>query len=335
MRSGYALLLAMLAASACGDVTGDSTQVWLITRSDGQVARVTIHGGAISSDGTPQWTVLNPDGSCSFPLRISGNLTGDQVSYSVNGAGCDNESAQGTGTGTANGNFGDATSASGSLSITFHYPPLDANTITGTWTAAVGDGNGTSTQTDSTPTSKVASLAATAGDNQVATIETHAPLFPVVVVTGVDAAPLAGIEVDFAVGSGGGAVAAATQTSDVHGMAKAGAWTLGPVAGVNTLVATVHQEGYRSATVTFTALALPKVTVSPSSWSLPSGGTKQFTVTVTGTTNTGVTWSASGGTIDATGLYVAPNASGAYSVVATSTYDRRAYAAVSIAVNLP
>lgn len=58
------------------------------------------------------------------------------------------------------------------------------------------------------------------------------------------------------------------------------------------------------------------VTVSPSSASVPAGGTAQFTASVTGTSNTAVTWSVNGvtggnstlGTITTSGLYTAPGA---------------------------
>ena len=76
------------------------------------------------------------------------------------------------------------------------------------------------------------------------------------------------------------------------------------------------------------------VTVSPSSvntlWPNLSGApsqTQQFTATVTGTTNTAVTWSISSGgttdTISTTGLYTAPTSapSGAVTVKATSQAD--------------
>ena len=54
------------------------------------------------------------------------------------------------------------------------------------------------------------------------------------------------------------------------------------------------------------------VTISPSTASLGLAGTQQFTASVTGTSNTSVTWSVKGGgnsspgTISATGLYAAP-----------------------------
>src|SRR5579864_1281139 len=50
------------------------------------------------------------------------------------------------------------------------------------------------------------------------------------------------------------------------------------------------------------------VSVSPGSASLVSGGTQQFSATVSGSSNTAVTWSvAGGGSIDSNGLYTAPS----------------------------
>jgi hypothetical protein len=73
------------------------------------------------------------------------------------------------------------------------------------------------------------------------------------------------------------------------------------------------------------ASAQVAVTISPTSVNLAQGGTAQFTATVTGTTNTAVTWSVlegtPGGTVTSGGLYTAPLDAGAYHVVATSQAD--------------
>lgn len=49
--------------------------------------------------------------------------------------------------------------------------------------------------------------------------------------------------------------------------------------------------------------------------------TLDFTASVTGAANTGVTWTASAGTIDAGGKYTAPNNPGIYTITATSVAD--------------
>jgi hypothetical protein len=51
------------------------------------------------------------------------------------------------------------------------------------------------------------------------------------------------------------------------------------------------------------------ISVSPTSATIASGGTKQFAASVTGATNTAVTWSASAGTVSTSGLYNAPTVS--------------------------
>jgi alpha-tubulin suppressor-like RCC1 family protein len=65
-------------------------------------------------------------------------------------------------------------------------------------------------------------------------------------------------------------------------------------------------------------------------------GTLQFTATVTGTTNTAVTWTvlpaSGGGTISSSGLYTAPSSPGTYQVVATSVADTSVSARTSVTV---
>jgi hypothetical protein len=67
------------------------------------------------------------------------------------------------------------------------------------------------------------------------------------------------------------------------------------------------------------------VQVTPLAVTLQPAATQQFTASVTGSSNTAVTWSiqegAGGGTVSTTGLYTAPSASGTYHVVAASAAD--------------
>jgi len=77
------------------------------------------------------------------------------------------------------------------------------------------------------------------------------------------------------------------------------------------------------------------VEVRPASATLGLGGTAQFAAVVTGTVNTAVTWQvqeASGGSVDAAGLYSAPGAAGTYHVVATSVADGNRAASATITV---
>jgi len=80
------------------------------------------------------------------------------------------------------------------------------------------------------------------------------------------------------------------------------------------------------------------VTVAPNSVTLLGGATQSFAATVTGTTNTAVTWSVQesfGGAIDGTGLYTAPpNTSGTFHVVATSKANPAFMGIAVVAVQL-
>jgi hypothetical protein len=84
------------------------------------------------------------------------------------------------------------------------------------------------------------------------------------------------------------------------------------------------------------------VTLNQASVNVAAGATTQFTATVTGSTNTSVTWSVDGvsggnsttGTISSSGLYTAPSAAGSHTVVATSMADTSASAKATVTVVL-
>jgi hypothetical protein len=63
------------------------------------------------------------------------------------------------------------------------------------------------------------------------------------------------------------------------------------------------------------------VKINPVSASVQVGGTQPFSATVTGSSNTSVTWTATGGTVSTSGLYTAGNTAGSFSVTATSSAD--------------
>ena len=79
------------------------------------------------------------------------------------------------------------------------------------------------------------------------------------------------------------------------------------------------------------------VSVSPTSANLSSSGTQQFTATVTGTSNTAVSWAASAGSVNSSGLYTAPSVQSQTqaTVTATSLADstKSASAAVTVTPN--
>lgn len=129
------------------------------------------------------------------------------------------------------------------------------------------------------------------------------------------------------------------------------AWSLAEGAGAGSIAAdgtytapmaagsyhVVAQAGTAtaSALVTVSANASPSVApvtpaVAPAIAALEPGGSVRFTSSVP------VSWSADGGTIDASGVYVAPRASGWYHVAAVSTADasKSASAAVYVAAGV-
>ncbi len=76
------------------------------------------------------------------------------------------------------------------------------------------------------------------------------------------------------------------------------------------------------------------VSISPTTANVTSGGTQQFGATVTGSTNTAVTWTASAGSISSSGLFTAPTAStnATVTVTATSVADSTKSASASVTV---
>src|SRR5205085_12614673 len=100
-------------------------------------------------------------------------------------------------------------------------------------------------------------------------------------------------------------------------ISTSGLFTAPATAGTYTIKASSVADTTKSAPATVTVTAPPPpvaVSVSPTSASLQTGGTQQFTATVTGSTNTSVSWSANGGTISTSGLFTAPATAGSYSV---------------------
>lgn len=108
-------------------------------------------------------------------------------------------------------------------------------------------------------------------------------------------------------------------------------------AGSSTQVVTVTAKSVASPTtsafsrVTITNTA-PRITLSPLGANVPTNGTVQFTATVSNTTNTAVTWTATGGTISTSGLYQAGSAAGTYKVTATSQADTSVSASATVTV---
>ncbi len=137
-------------------------------------------------------------------------------------------------------------------------------------------------------------------------------------------------------------------------------WSVNGIAGGNATVGTISATGLYTApsnllltqsytisarsvadatavgNATITVVVPVAVSVSPTSASVRAGNTLQFSSTVTGSTNTSVTWSvsANGGTISAGGLYTAPATvpAGTVTVTATSVADSTKTATATVTV---
>lgn len=83
-----------------------------------------------------------------------------------------------------------------------------------------------------------------------------------------------------------------------------------------------------------TTLPPISITIAPTSKSLLEGASQQFTATLTGTTNTAVNWTASGGSV-ASGLYIAGTTPGTFAVTATSVADPTKSAKATITITAP
>ncbi len=113
-------------------------------------------------------------------------------------------------------------------------------------------------------------------------------------------------------------------------------------AGTHNLTVQYYNGAWIKATeyITVGSSSGVSISVSPSSATLAPGGTQQFTATVSGTTNTAVTWAVDGmyggnttvGTISSSGLYTAPASSGSHTITATSAADTTKTGAAGVTV---
>jgi hypothetical protein len=101
-----------------------------------------------------------------------------------------------------------------------------------------------------------------------------------------------------------------------------------------TSVADATKSASASITVTPASQGSVNVTVSPTSITVPSQGTVQLTALVSGTSNVGVTWKTTQGTISSSGLFQAPsvNSNTLATVTATSVADASKSASSSVTV---
>lgn len=106
-----------------------------------------------------------------------------------------------------------------------------------------------------------------AGNSQTTVAGTAVPIQPAVRITDVAGDPVAGVQVFFNVASGGGATSGDVALTDINGVARLGSWTLGSIAGPNSLTAVA--SGLADNPVTFLATGIAG---APASIVLVAGG---------------------------------------------------------------
>ena len=94
---------------------------------------------------------------------------------------------------------------------------------------------------------------------------------------------------------------------------SSGLFTAGSTAGSATVTGTATDGSGATGTANVTVTNGTVVTVTPSTATTQVGGTQQFSA------NTSVTWTASCGTIDTSGLFTAPSTTGTCTITATAT----------------
>ena len=190
----------------------------------------------------------------------------------------------------------------------------------------------------------VAQVAATiqkvAGDQQLGTVGRPVPRVVAVRVVDRLGTPVANQHVTFSIASGGGSVTGGDQTTDVTGVATLGSWTLGAIAGPNSLTVTVGSSTIATVVITATAL----LTSVPAAMVVNAGGNQAVmagqpvttlpSVLVTDSLGSpvpgvGVVFSLSAGNGTITGATATTNAAGIATLGGWTIDSRAAYNAVS------
>jgi hypothetical protein len=231
------------------------------------------------------------------------------------------------------GNFA-ATPASiqGGQSATLNWSVTGATTMS--IAPGVGTVTGTSTTVSPASTTTYTLTATNAGGSAFAatTVTVASPAISVSITPTTATVAPAGTK-QFAASVTGTSNTGVTWTATGGTVNSNGLYTAGSTAGNFTVTATSAQDTTRSATAQVTIAApTPGVSISPLTPTIFTGGALQFTATVTGMSNTNVTWTATGGSISTTGLYTAGSAAGTFTVTATSVQDNTKSASTSVTV---
>lgn len=129
--SGCPLVDNITGVTAVQDDTSQKTEVWAFIATDSkgsQEAKVVLRGCTAASCTGATLTSVSPYewktqfGSCTLPWHLSGQVSGDLVSFTINGTGCETslQGRSGSSGGRLNGRFGTATSTVGSSPMSWN-----------------------------------------------------------------------------------------------------------------------------------------------------------------------------------------------------------------------
>jgi len=221
-----------------------------VTLGAGQAAQMALFAG--NGQSAPAGTSVAVAPSAIVRDASNNAVTGVNVTFTVTG---------GSGTTTPPSGSTVATDASGVATLTSWT--LGAPAGTNTLTASVAGLTGSPVTFTATGTAGVATQMTTSVGAQTATVNTPVPTDPSVLVRDANNNPIAGVSVTFTVTSGGGSISSptgSTVVTNASGIAALSSWTLGTIAGANSLDAT--SPGLPTATFTATGTAGPATHVT-------------------------------------------------------------------------
>ncbi|MEP6999384.1 MAG: Ig-like domain-containing protein [bacterium] len=225
-------------------------------------------------------------------------------------------------------------------------PTVGPNTLTATSTF------GSATFTATAAAAAPSTLAINAGDGQTSTSGSQVPIPPSVIVKDLNGNPVSGASVTFAVSSGGGSVSASQATTNANGIATVGSWTLGAIAGANSLTASsgslvpvtftatgvpgtgvmsVNAGDNQTATANTPVAVAPSVVIRDANNNPVVGTTVTFAVTLGGGSVTGATIQTNGSGVATVGSWTLGAAVGTNTLTATSTFGSVTFTATGAA----
>jgi adhesin/invasin len=225
--AGIVIVLALVAASACGgDGAGTSpgaTVVLTAAAGIGQKAAV----GALVAIAPAVTAMVNSQLVAAVPVTFTVTGGGGSVTTAI---------VKTDSTGTARVGAWTMGTVAGANTLTASV--TGGTPVTFTATALAGS---------------PAVMTKSAGDGQTAAAGSAVATKPAVLVTDQFANPVAGVDVSFALAGGGGSTTGVISTTGANGIATLGGWTLGTVAGVNTLTASANGFSFAGNSQTFVA----------------------------------------------------------------------------------